>query len=194
MAAVAVAGCGGGARQDENEPSGNFELEVAKASFPEKQKLGQSSDLAITVRNTGSETVPNLAVTVDGFSLRSDQEGLGDPSRPRFAVNGVPVKIAGLPEARDSTPLGCGTVYVNTWACGPLKAGAERTLRWTVTAVVAGPYAIKYRLAAGLNGKAKAVVAGGDTAPGGSFTGEVSNKAAHSEVAADGHTVVNEPR
>jgi hypothetical protein len=193
MAAVAVAGCGGGARQDENEPSGNFELEVAKATFPEKQKLGQSSDLAITVRNTGSETVPNLAVTVTGLSLRSDQQGLGDPTRPRFAVNGVPVKVAGLPEARDSTPVGCGTVYVNTWACGPLKAGAERTLRWTVTAVVAGPYVIKYRVAAGLNGKAKAVVAGGG-APVGGFTGEVSNKAAHSEVAADGHTVVNEPR
>ena len=114
MAAVAVAGCGGGARQDENEPEGNFQVEVPTATFPAKQKLGQTSDLAITVRNTGSETVPNLAVTVDGFSFESAQQGLGDPSRPRFAVNGVPVQIAGLPEARDSTPHGCGTVYVNT--------------------------------------------------------------------------------
>jgi hypothetical protein len=194
MAAVAVAGCGGGARQDENEPEGNFQVEVPSATFPAKQKLGQTSDLAITVRNTGSETVPNLAVTVDGFSFQSEQQGLSDAGRPRFAVNGIPVKIAGLPEARDSTPHGCGTVYVNTSACGPLKAGDERTLRWTVTAMRTGPFEIKYRVAAGLNGKAKAVLKGGDSAPEGTLTGTVTNKPAHSEVAADGHTVVNEPR
>ena len=82
MAAVAVAGCGGGARQDENEPDGKFEVEVAKATFPEKQKLGQSADLAITVRNTGSETVPNLAVTVNGFSSRSEEAGPRRPEPP----------------------------------------------------------------------------------------------------------------
>src|SRR6185295_3210143 len=106
----------------------------------------------------------------------------------------VPVEIAGLPEARDSTPVGCGTVYVNTYACGPLKAGDERTLRWTVTAMRTGPFEINWRVAAGLNGKAKAVLEGGDSAPEGTISGTVSNKAAHSEVAADGHTVVNEPR
>jgi hypothetical protein len=194
MAAVAVAGCGGGTPQDENEPDGNFEVEVPKATFPKKQTLAKSSDLAITVRNTGSDTVPNLAVTVNGFGMRSTQPDVGDPSRPRFAVNGVPVNIGGLPEARDSTPHGCGTVYVNTWACGPLKAGDERTLRWTVTPVVTGPYEIKYRVAAGLNGNAKAVLAGGEGAPEGSFSGVVSDKPGHSQIAADGHTVVNEPR
>lgn len=194
MAAVAVAGCGGGARQDENEPEGDFDVEVTKATFPETPKLGRSADMAITVRNTGSETVPNLAVTVNGFNRRSTQQNLGDPNRPRFAVSGVPVSIGGLPEARDSTPPGCGTAYVNTWACGPLKAGDERTLRWTVTPVVAGPYEIKYRVAAGLTGKARAVVAGGDSAPEGSFSGVVSGKPGHSQIAADGHTVIDEPR
>src|SRR4051794_16407511 len=105
MAAVAGAGCGGGGRQDANEPEGNFQVEVPTATFPEKQKLGENADLAITVHNTGKETVPNLAVTVNGFGFRSQQQGLGNPERPRFAVNGVPVEIAGLPEARDSTPV-----------------------------------------------------------------------------------------
>ena len=49
---------------------------------------------------------------------------------------------------------------MNTWACGPLEPGDERTLRWTVTAVVTGPFKINYRVAAGLNGKAKAVRGG----------------------------------
>ena len=132
----------------------------------------------MTVRNSGSEDVPNLAVTVNGFSYRREETDLSDPNRPRFAVNGLPVEIGGFPEARDAAPRGCGTAYVNTWACGPLAPGNERTLRWTVTAVVTGPYEIDYRVAAGLHGKAKAVVAGGG-APEGSFTGVVSDKPDH---------------
>ena len=44
---LALAGCGGGERQDENEASGDFPVEVVKASFPEKQKLAKSSDLVV---------------------------------------------------------------------------------------------------------------------------------------------------
>jgi hypothetical protein len=194
VAVIAAAGCGGGARQDENEPEGDFQVEVVKASFPEKQKLATRSELEITVRNAGSETVPNLAVTVDGFSYRRDKAGLADPSRPRFAVNGVPEQIGGFPEAREDTPPGCETAYVSTWACGPLKPDAEKTFRWSVTAVVAGPYRIRYRVAGGLNGKARAVLAGGGSAPGGSFAGTVSDKANHTVVGSDGKTVVNESR
>jgi hypothetical protein len=33
-------------------PRGDFEVEVSRASFPKKQRLAQSSDLVITVRNS----------------------------------------------------------------------------------------------------------------------------------------------
>jgi len=39
LAAVA-AGCGSGPRQDADEPSGNFPVQVVSASFPANQRLG----------------------------------------------------------------------------------------------------------------------------------------------------------
>jgi hypothetical protein len=187
FAVVAVAGCGG-ERQDENEPEGDFQVEVVSAAFPKQQKLAQESDLVITVRNTGDRTVPNIAVTVNGLNYRATEPGLSDPSRPRFAVNGVPREIGGFPEAKDATPLGCDTAYVNTWACGPLKAGAEKTFVW------AGPYRIGWRVAAGLDGKARAVDVNGGGAPTGTFTGTVSDAAPEVRIADDGKTVVTETR
>jgi hypothetical protein len=92
---LAVAGCGGGERQDENEPEGNFPVEVVRASFPDHQKLAQSSNLVVTVRNAGDETIPNIAVTVNGLDRRKKDPDLADPSRPVFALNGVQVEIAG---------------------------------------------------------------------------------------------------
>jgi hypothetical protein len=190
---IAVCGCGGGTRQDENEPEGNFGVEVVNASFPQKQKLAQTSELVITVRNTGKQDVPNVAVTVEGLNYRATQPGLSDPDRPRFALNGIQRQIGGFPEAKDTSPAGCDTAYVNTWACGPLKPGREATLTWTVTPVKAGPYEVAWRVAAGLNGKAKAVATGGG-APTGTFSGTVSRAAPKVRIANDGKTVVTETR
>jgi hypothetical protein len=191
---IAAVGCGGAERQDEDEPEGNFAVEVVSSSFPKKQKLAQSSNLAITVRNAGDEAVPNVAVTLSGLDFRSTQPDLAESSRPQFAVNGIPREIGGFPEAKDATPLGCDTAYVNTWACGRLKPDDERTFVWKVTAVKAGPYKLSWRVAAGLNGKAKAVAAGGGAAPSGTFTGTVSDAAPKVRIADDGKTVVNETR
>jgi hypothetical protein len=167
---------------------------VVSSSFPEKQKLAQSSNLVIKVRNAGDEVVPNVAVTLEGLDYRSTQPDVANSSRPQFAVNGVPREIAGFPEAKDATPLGCDTAYVDTWACGPLKPGVDRTFVWKVTAVKAGPYKLSWRVAAGLNGKAKAVASGGGAAPSGTFTGTVSNEAPDVRIAEDGKTVVIETR
>jgi hypothetical protein len=191
---LAFAGCGGGERQDENEPEGNFPVEVVRATFPEDQKLAKSSNLVVTVRNAGQDTIPNIAVTVNGLDERKDNPDLADPSRPVFAINGVQVEIAGFPEAKDASPRGCDTAYVNTWACGALKPNEEKTFRWSVTAVKAGPFKIDWRVAAGLDGKAKAVAAGGGPAPRGQFAGTISNKAPDVRVADDGHTIVNGTR
>jgi hypothetical protein len=190
---VALAGCGGGERQDADEPEGEFEVEVTRASFPEQQRLAERSNLVISVRNAGSETVPNIAVTVEGLSYRKDDPDLADASRPRFVINGVPKEIGGFPEAQEASPAGCDTAYVSTWACGPLRAGRERTFRWSVTAVKAGRFKITYRVAAGLDGKAKAVTAGGG-APRGTIAGDVSDEPPQTRVADDGRTVVEGTR
>lgn len=191
---LAVAGCGGGERQDENEPEGNFPVEVVRATFPENQKLAKSSDMVVTVRNAGNDTIPNIAVTVNGFDKRKNNPDLADASRPVFALNGVRVEIAGFPEAKDASPRGCDTAFVNTWACGPLKPDQQKSFRWSVTAVQAGAYKIDWRVAAGLDGKAKAVASGGGPAPRGQFSGTVSDEAPDVRVADDGHTIVNGTR
>jgi hypothetical protein len=190
---VTLAACGTQPRQDESEPKGDFKVEVKRASFPERQKLAKRSDLVITVRNAGNKTIPDLAVTVNGFDRRVNIPELADPSRPIFIVNGKPEKIGGLPEAKEAAPGGGETALVNTWALGPVKAGGEKTFKWTVTAVRAGPFRISYRVAAGLQGKAKAVAPGGGH-PAGSFSGTVSNTPPQSRVADDGHTVINGTR
>jgi hypothetical protein len=191
---LAVAGCGGGERQDENEPEGNFPVEVVEAKFPANQKLAKSSDLVVTVRNAGRETIPNIAMTVAGFDRRKKDPDLADPNRPVFALNGVQVEIAGFPEAKDASPRGCDTAYVNTWACGPLKPNEQKTFRWSVTAVQAGDFTVDWRVAAGLDGKAKAVAPGGGPAPRGSFSGTISDEAPKVRVADDGKTIVSGTR
>jgi hypothetical protein len=194
LVAIGVAGCGGGERQDENEPEGNFPVEVVEAKFPEDQKLAKSSELVVTLRNAGQETIPNIALTVDGLDEQKQDPDLADPSRPVFAINGVQVEIAGFPEAKDASPRGCDTAFVNTWACGPLKPNEQKTFRWSVTAVRAGEFNIDWRVAAGLDGKAKAVAAGGGPAPRGQFSGTISDEAPDVRVADDGKTIVSGTR
>ena len=189
--ALGLGGCGGGGeRQDENEPEGRFKVEVVKADFPSKQKLAKRSDLVITVKNAETErTIPNIAVTVRGFDVKLDNEQLADPKRPQFVINGVPKDIGTFPESKEAAPEGGETAYVDTWALGPLKAGEEKTFKWSVTAVRPGPYKLRYRVAAGLDGKAKAVALG-NQAPSGLFIGTVKDDAPDTRVADDGKTVV----
>lgn len=64
LCGAGLAACGGGERQDEGEPEGEFPVEIAAAEFPLRQDLAQRSDLLLTVENTGDEALPNLAVTI----------------------------------------------------------------------------------------------------------------------------------
>jgi hypothetical protein len=90
VAAVAAGGCGGGQRQDADEPSGTFQVAVLKASFPAKQHLAQPERFVIAVRNTGNRTVPNVAVTLSSFAARSEQAGLADPERAVWVIDASP--------------------------------------------------------------------------------------------------------
>jgi hypothetical protein len=190
---LAIGACGGQKQQDEDEPKGRFQVEVVEASFPERQKLAKRSDLVVKVRNSGDRVIPNIAVMVNGFSRRKDDEDLADPNRPIFVINGQPKEIGGFPESKEAAPEGGETAYVGTWALGRLGPGKEKTFRWSVTAVDPGPFRIKYTVAAGLDGKAKAVDANGQR-PTGAFTGTISDEAPDARVADDGETVVDGTR
>lgn len=189
LCALALASCRGGERQDGNEPEGDFKVEVVEASFPTEQALAQRSDLRLTVRNAEARrTVPNVAVTVKGFDTRLEGSDAADPTRPVFVINGRPKEIGTYPDSKQSAPSG-ETAYDGTWASGPLKPGQKKTFKWTVTAVRAGPYQLAYEVAAGLDGKARAVGAS-DRPPKGLFTGTVDDEPPDTRIGADGRTVV----
>ncbi|WP_205697257.1 DUF11 domain-containing protein [Conexibacter sp. SYSU D00693] len=165
-AALAAAGCGGGERQDEDEPRGTFPVSV-DAEFAERQALARGEELQIAVRNTGQEALPNVAVTVDGLSDRSKQPDLADPERPVWIV--------------DQGPRGGVTAYTGTWALGRVEAGQTKTFRWRLTPVRAGTHKVSWKVAAGLDGKARAEDAGGRE-PSGAFTVQVADEPPASRV------------
>ena len=190
LAVLALAGCGGGERQDENEPEGDFKVEVVEATFPEEQKLAKRSELVIVVRNADQKEIPNVSVTMNGLDFRKDDPELADQRRPQFVVNGKFKEFGNIEDAQAQTPNGIeNPTYVNTWSLGPLKPGESKRFRWDVTAVKAGPYELSYSVAAGLDGKARAIDETGET-PQGVFTGTVDDEAPQTKIAADGKSIV----
>jgi hypothetical protein len=184
--ALLIAGCGGDApRQDKDEPSRAYDVEIVKASFPKRQSLAERARMRITVRNADDATIPNIAVTLTsddaegggGFVSQSDQAGLAEPTKTLWIV--------------DSEPRGGGTAYVSTWALGPLRAGQTRSFTWDVTPMVAGAHTIRYRVAAGLAGKAKAQTTRGDEAAG-VFKVDVSRKPPQGSVDLESGEVKNQ--
>jgi hypothetical protein len=188
-AALSLAGCGGGTRRDAAEPSGNFPVAVTTATFPASQRLSEYSHLVLTIRNVGRQTIPNLAATIcnvtcaypapagegtsaAAFSENLEMPGLAHPSRPVWVVDTPPGPChygCGANSAGGyGGPGGAVTAYANTWALGPLTPNDSATFDWGVTAVAPGHHVVAWEIAAGLNGKARAVLSDGSP-PQGTF-------------------------
>jgi hypothetical protein len=190
-----VAGCGGGgARQDANEPSGKFPVTVVTSSFPTRQRLAETSNLQIGVKNTGSKAVPALAITISidknavhPFSYYDPQPGLADPDRPVWVLEEGYPKFAG-----QKASAGAETANDKTFDFGPLQPGKTTEAVWKVTAVRGGIYTIDYQVDAGLNGKAKAVTAGGGPVTG-SFAVKISTTPPQTRVTGSGKVIVVKP-
>jgi hypothetical protein len=186
LTTVLIAGCGSGPRQDADEPSGSYKLEVAAARFPASQSIAQASRMIVTVRNDDTKAAPNVAVTVEtdpakagqgtvAFGQRADDSRLSDNDRPVWVV--------------DEGPAGGDSAATNTWALGRLAPGQTRTFTWKVTAVEAGSYTLRYRISPGLAGKAK-LASGGRTD--GLFKVTIDDKPVPARVDDDGNVVRGE--
>lgn len=189
-----VAACGGGERQDSGEPSGDFPVQITKAEFPTHQRLAVTSDLVLEVQNTGDETIPDLAITIstdpnadESFSVRSQQPGLANPSRPVWVLEEGFPKLGG-----EIAPAGAETADTKTFSFGSLPAGESRLMVWRLTPVIAGTHTVDYRVAAGLEGKAKAVSPDGGV-PQGEFVVEISDTAPQTRVDDSGEVVPIKP-
>lgn len=195
LAAAALLGaCGGSGTSSDDEPTGTFHVKVTEASFPSKQALGQTSLLALGIRNTGKRTVPGLTVTftiagkqgVDSslpFGVSDQGAGLAQPERPVWVLAQTYPRLHG-----SSDPGGASTSNRKTFDFGPLKPGAMTRAVWKLSAVRPGKYTLLYRIDAGLSGKVRAQTTG-DVAPGGSFATEISEELPETEVNASGEIV-----
>jgi hypothetical protein len=176
LAVLGAAGCGGGTRQDAAEKSKTYRVTILRASFPARQRLAAPARLVVEVRNSSKETIPDIAVTVDSFSTRSERADLADAQRPVWVV--------------DRPPEGSATAYTNTWALGPMFAGETKQFVWRVTPVQPGTHRLRVLVAAGLQGKAKAVLAG-DRAPERRLTVRISARPARARVDPETGAVVH---
>lgn len=197
VASLVITACGsGGPRQDAKEPKGRFPVAVEGASFPAIQTLSQHSHLVIAVRNAGTKTIPNIAVTICNVTCAypaSTAQGTGARAfgqvlQAKYLANSSrPVWIVDRPPAcntlcRETGGLGGAvTAYTNTWALGRLAPGKTVLFAWAVTAVSPGRHLVAWEIAAGLNGRAHAVSANG-TVPHGVFAVVISNKPARTYV------------
>jgi hypothetical protein len=210
---LALAACGGGSNQASSEPKGSFKVDVATAAFPTKQRLAQHTDMVITVRNAGTKPIPDIAVTItdanqgtgaQAFGEILDMPGLASASRPVWILDQAPCPANATDITKDGEcapvdngvpqtggPGGAVTAYSNTWAMGQLGAGRSATFKWGLTAVKAGVHVVRYQIAAGLNGKATAVYAGGQPLRG-TFVVDIATASQQAYVN-DAGRVVNEP-
>ena len=203
LAGVVVAACGGGQTQASNEPKGKFPVAVDTASFPPAQKLAQKTHLVIAVRNTGHKPIPDVAVTIcnvtcaypapkgegtsaAAFGANISQPYVANPSRPVWIVDAAPG--ACRYSCQNGGPGAAVTAYANTWALGRLAPGHTARFDWAVTAVKAGRHVVAWEVAAGLNGRARAVLAGGGP-PHGTFTVHVGSQPPQSYVNNNGQIV-----
>ncbi len=204
VASLVLTACGsGGPRQDAQEPKGKFPVAVDVASFPASQTLSQHTQLTIAVRNTGRKTIPDIAVTICNISCASLTSVTGDV---RASVLGEhPPEVPGQPVASDlGRRPATGSVQLQlqerrpgrrshglqrTWALGRLRPGQTARFDWKVTAVSPGRHVVAWEVAAGLNGRARAVLSSGGGLPHGSFAVDVANKPAQSYVNNSGQVV-----
>lgn len=176
--ALALAGCGGGERQDADDSDGTYRVDVVTAEFPAQQHLADETTLELVVRNVSGRAIPNLSATLEAagdgtrapaFSRIDETAGLSSRSRPVWIVEESPGS----------------TAYGDTYATGPVEPGEEGRFLWRVAAIVPGRYRLTYRLSGSLGGGAKVVEGDGERASG-SFDVDVDRRPAQARVTADG--------
>jgi hypothetical protein len=157
-AVLLVAGCGG-STQAAHESKATYNVRVVRAYFPARQSIASQTRLVLQVRNTGAQTVPNLAITTDSFAYTSNYAELSSNKRPIWVVEEGPGAIPKRPVQSEgvSPPGGGQTAYLNTWSLGALAPGHTATFLWRVVPVKAGTYTLHYTVAAGLAGNARAL-------------------------------------
>ena len=177
----------------------NLSITIFTTSNASTQQSGSTSSATTTdtTATTGTTNTTNgssgaaptggLPQGAAAFSIRSDEPGLAIPFRPVWILE------SGFPKLEGGTAsAGAEAAQTNTYAFGPLNPHATKRIVWNVTPVQGGTFTVHYRVAAGLQGKAKAVTADGSV-PQGEFVVRISTKAPQTRVNDSGQVVPIKP-
>jgi hypothetical protein len=202
-AAAVLVLCACGSARPPRGPRGqdaSYPVAVTRATFPVHQRLAGQADLVISVKNTGTRTIPDIAVTIFNprygtaagafdYDINANPgEVLASRSRPIWIVDRPPGPCSY--SCANSGPGAGASVFSNTWALGPLSPGRTATFDWRLTAVRAGHWTVAYAVAANLRGDARAVTVGGRH-PQGSFAVNISPKPVQAYVNGSGQIVTS---
>ena len=113
------------------------------------------------------------------FNIREDNPSLADPNRPVWILeNGYP-KLLGpgitTKNLNRQPTAGAQAAQTDTFQFGAVNPGDTKAADWRVTPVRTGTYTVHYEVAAGLEGKAKAVTGSGGPVKG-QFVVTISGK------------------
>lgn len=140
-----------------------YKVGVLDLTFKPEQQVGRPAKMRIVVRNADTQTLPNVAVTLDAFYYSDKHPDLPPSKQPVWVVARGPGSPPQPPaKSRVVSPQGGGqTSYVNTWALGRLAPGHQRVFEWTVIPVKAGVQHVSLQISAGLGEQVKTTLPNG---------------------------------
>ena len=158
------------------------------AKFPARQRLAETSDLSSRSRTPatsrsrprGHDLHRRLRRPTARSRLRSEQAGPRDPNRPVWILEQDYPKLLEPSDdraraRRGARPPAPRPRRPTPSPSAPLAPGESIDAVWRVTPVQGGTYTVHYEVAAGLDGKAKAVTADGSPVEG-EFVVTISTK------------------
>jgi hypothetical protein len=169
---------------------------LAEASPAAQHSESTGVDLELAIKNVGDQTIPDLAVTIytgeqkadavstgsgqGSFNIRVDEPNLANPNRPVWILEEEYPKLitpgVTLRNINRAPTAGAAAAQTDTFRFGAVAPGDSKDIDWRVTPVKAGTYTVHYEVAAGLEGKAKAVTKDGSPVKG-EFVVTISSKA-----------------
>lgn len=161
-------------RSDDTERIGDFQRRKDDANPTDPNRLGQQSD------PNRPQFIVNKA-PIDYFLIPPRPERPNPADTRRYELQRRTDEKRHDIQREVRAAQGMDPIYVDTYALGRLDPGKTRRFRWDVTAVEPGPYVLRWRVQAGLDGRAKAVLPGGGV-PRGTFQGVIDRTAPDTEV------------
>jgi hypothetical protein len=191
--AAGLTACSGSGEPNQfpTERAGEYEVEVTSATFPLRQKVAETYEMVLSVRNVGDEAVPDVNVSIElperdstlAFAYRTPQEGVAAPQRPVWVIEEGYPKLAGTVGRG-----GAATSSRRTFQFGTVAPGQSATMVWRLTAVQPGSQKVRWEIDAGLSPEVSAVDRSGAT-PEGLFEVRIANRPILTRVNRQGEVV-----